>query len=526
MNLQNGVCDQYQKKPYESYQAYVAARTRRNPCLRNLSKFLISDKSRQKSCQIACLEFSSLSGVTVHKSLDLGALVSLLGNKTKGIRGRLLIVEDLSIDVVETLGSALNLDPFFFASHIDVGRVDLLGPKRLCTATLPSKARTQNFLNIPYHRVLEFEHSPPQSTLFRDMNIVRKVKILPSNKGVSLGLARHCCSILQVVEDNGPWIGKRNSLMIKKLKVQAQKALAIILVDVCINDSFWFRGPDDSVTTTKLQVRPFQDGFEGFDSGASFLDGVFPEHGLEQRSLLGDLIFYWGNEMPEGFDVKRPTLISLSYYPLKIIAAEWIMYSEVMFYSRKQHEYAPNSVPAALKHVALLNTDLSSLQTWARRSMATSHKLHDVIRFLKYQRSQDRDVDCCTLLIEDYEHIALTIDTYSRRLEAMVPVVTSMIQIVDSQQALKVTANIARLTYLALVFMPLTFVSGLFSMNDHIKPGGREFWVYLVVAIPVSIIVFFVARPPRRFVDFIALWSWKLRRSNLGISRKATIKNQ
>lgn len=76
-----------------------------------------------------------------------------------------------------------------------------------------------------------------------------------------------------------------------------------------------------------------------------------------------------------------------------------------MYYSRKQHEYAPNSVPAARKHVALLNTDLSSLQTWARRSMEPSHKLHDVIRFLKFQRSQDRDVDRCILLIKDYEYI-------------------------------------------------------------------------------------------------------------------------
>lgn len=202
------------------------------------------------------------------------------------------------------------------------------------------------------------------------------------------------------------------------------------------------------------------------------------------------------------------------------------MYSEVMFYSRKQHEYAPNSVPAALKHVALFNTDLYCLQAWARRSMASSYKLHDVINSLKYQKSRNRDVDCCTLLIEDYEYIASTIHTYSRQLEAMVPVVTSLIQIVDSQQALKETANIARLTYLALVFMPLTFVSGLFSMNDHVTPGGRGFWVYLVVAIPVCIIVFLVARPPRRFVDFLALWIWKLRRPNLGISKRTTAKNQ
>lgn len=209
MNLQNGVCDECPKTPYASYQAYVDARTQRNPCLLNLSNLLKSDKSRQRVCQIACLEFSSLLGVTIRKRLDLRALASLPDDKTKGIQGRLLIVEDLSTDVIETLGSALNLDPFFFASHIDVAQVDLLGSKRLGTATLPSRTKSQNFFNIHYHRVLEFEHFPPQNTLFRDMNIVRKVKMLPSNKGVNLGLARHCCSILRVVGDNRPWLGKR-----------------------------------------------------------------------------------------------------------------------------------------------------------------------------------------------------------------------------------------------------------------------------------------------------------------------------
>lgn len=217
MSPQNDTYNEVREKPYESYTSYVAARTQRNPCLRSLLDFLTSDHSLQRACQIAYVEFSSPSGVAIRKRLDLNTLASLLVDKTKGIRGQLLIVEDLSPAVIETLGSALNLDPFFFASHIDVARNDMR-VKRPCTATLPSMIRSRDFLTLHYHRVLEFEHLPPRSRLRRDMNVPRKVMILPSIQGTNIGLARHCCSISKTVGHDGLWLGKRDSLSIKTRK--------------------------------------------------------------------------------------------------------------------------------------------------------------------------------------------------------------------------------------------------------------------------------------------------------------------
>ena len=195
-------------------------------------------------------------------------------------------------------------------------------------------------------------------------------------------------------------------------------------------------------------------------------------------------------------DASRGTLVCLSYYPLQIFAREWMMYLEVMFYSIKQHEYAPSPIPAALKQVSLLNTHLIAFQAWARRSMATSFKIQDVINFLEFQKNQGYDEDRCNDLIEDYQHIASRAESYSRQFEATRPIITSLIQIIDSQQSLKETANIARLTYLALVFLPLSYVSGLLSMNDHHVPAARVFGIYVMIAIPLCVIVFLLACPP------------------------------
>ena len=75
----------------------------------------------------------------------------------------------------------------------------------------------------------------------------------------------------------------------------------------------------------------------------------------------------------------------------------------------------------------LLWINIYTLQQWARRSMATADKIRYIISFLKYRMAKDDDMQYSALLIEDYKQIALSIDAYSRRLEALVSINTSLI---------------------------------------------------------------------------------------------------
>ena len=194
-----------------SYRSFVAARTQWNPSLRNVSKFLHNDTANQHTCHITSLEFSSATGLPSRRNLDPDSLASLLRGTINGkdeLCGRLLIVEDLSNHVLETLGAFLKIDPSFFASHIDTFQTDIT-TTRPSTASLPSTMRSSNFLNLHYHRVIEFEKLESQHVLRRDMNVPRKVKILPRTKGRIIGLVRHCCSILKTKGKDGLWLGNR-----------------------------------------------------------------------------------------------------------------------------------------------------------------------------------------------------------------------------------------------------------------------------------------------------------------------------
>lgn len=510
MPFPNASCGEDRADPYP-YASFVAAQTRPTPSLEQLSRFLSHDISMRYSCRIACLEFSVASGTPSHKSLTLNDLASLLHDESLGsnsLQGRILIVEDLTRDIIELLGSTLNVDPFFFASHIDVFQPSI-ATSRPYMATLPSVASTQDSLTLHYHRVLQFDSPTHKRTLLQATNVPRKVKILPSTQGVNVGLARHCCSVLKTVGKDGLWLCELPITFHDDTNTEA----GLVLVDPSTSIFYASERQDDTgAMPVSFQSQSFNGGFENFLPRPAFTGLVNSRSEPERRSLLEDLVFYWRNGQPQaqGFDSNTPTLVSLSQYPLRIVAAEWMVYLQVMYHSTKHYEFTPGTISAALEQISVLYADLSGLQKWARRNMATSYKLRYVIDFLRVNTIYDQDAGLKTLLLRDFNHIASTAELYSSRLNEMVPIVTSLIQIIDSRRSLIETANISRLTHLALVFVPLTFITGLFSMKDTMTPGGKSFWLYFAIAIPTCLIVYLLARPPVRCMALFARTTRKL----------------
>ena len=195
---------------YQSYESFVKAKTRRNPSLQNLVDFFNSGDGYQRVCRIACLELSDTFATPKTRTLDLTNLRHLLYNldnisKHHALQGRLLIIEDLSREVIELGGSALDIDPFFFAFQVDVLEPDIAAG-RPGTASLPSRFKSKDALTVDYHHVLEF-NEVRERTLVRDANVPRKVKILAPIQGTNIGLARCCCSILQTIGKDGLWLG-------------------------------------------------------------------------------------------------------------------------------------------------------------------------------------------------------------------------------------------------------------------------------------------------------------------------------
>ena len=67
----------------------------------------------------------------------------------------------------------------------------------------------------------------------------------------------------------------------------------------------------------------------------------------------------------------------------------------------------------------------------------------------------------------------------------MIPIVAAFIQRIESRRALWETANVTRLTVLAIGFVPLSLQFG---------PGGPKIWMYFTVALPITLLILVLAR--------------------------------
>ena len=216
-----------------SYQRFVNEQCRRNPSLSNLCGFLASP-DRYPS-HIACLRLFPESDTLQEKNLTADALRNELSPLSehkhrpkdspieadeKDFRqyspdthpreaGRILIIDDLTTEVVEILGLNLDIDPLFFASHIHASQKTLKSQTPEL-ANLPSRYRHVNYMSLHYHRavVLRGIHRSPSKVL-RLCNITRRLAILPPLKGIQVGLAQHCCSILKTVDRNEQWLSTK-----------------------------------------------------------------------------------------------------------------------------------------------------------------------------------------------------------------------------------------------------------------------------------------------------------------------------
>lgn len=259
-----------------------------------------------------------------------------------------------------------------------------------------------------------------------------------------------------------------------------------------------------------LDSRLFLGGYEDpFDFLSTTWQDKDQSRFSDRYGLLEDLANCWSSRNPDSFNPCDPSFNALAYYPLKIVAAEWVKYVAVMYRAVKQFEYTA-SVTNIRDELNKLNADMRSLQSWRRRSMASEHKVKAVIKGLSEPTSED-----AASILEDFEYIASTMGTFGQRLESMLPVVTSLVQIIDSRRSIDETANVSRLTVMALVFVPLAYIASLFSMSERLGPGGPLFWVYFVVAIPVTTAVVLIAKPPlsvfRKVIRRIQI-PWKLDR--------------
>lgn len=161
------------------------------------------------------------------------------------------------------------------------------------------------------------------------------------------------------------------------------------------------------------------------------------------------------------------------------------MYSQLVARYLKHYEYSLNDTRSSLREDELID-----LQKWRHRTVQTKIKLDATRDFISYHSIAESNSDPWDLLLIDLNHLSGNIERYGQSLERIIPIATSVFQLGHSRRSVIESVYIRRLTYVALIFVPLSWVAAMFSMGNEFAPGQRLFWVYFTVSVPFCLVFF------------------------------------
>lgn len=156
--------------------------------------------------------------------------------------------------------------------------------------------------------------------------------------------------------------------------------------------------------------------------------------------------------------------------------------------------------PTLRRDASTVETTLKKLHPWRRNATLYRAMVAQTIDsiFSKEIQHQCRESSIppeCGLsaLYRDFQIVLQDIDTIQSRVERIVSVAAALLSIEDNRRAMDQNHYVARLTYLATIFIPLSFVSGFFSMEPDVTALRQTFWIFFVVAVPLTLSAILVA---------------------------------
>jgi hypothetical protein len=392
---------------------------------------------------------------------------------------RLLVVEDLSRDLIETLGSHYDIDPLFFLSHIGDYLFHNTHDRWAELSNLDADAREQTHFNLQYLRPryfaneIEFKEAEKQSGLF---NVLRRLDSDRSRKALQSGLLRR-----HRKEASITLMRAKSSLWVKPSE-PGKPITAILLVDPTVKSG-----------------RPLWGGYRPFAKTPSMSEWQKSRESdaPPRDSLFADVV-HWSCRITDE-DLKRikkdPKCIAIPM--IKLVIADWLTvlkYMTTVFgiiewtFEKPHWGDSPDDISNLLK----------KLSPWRRNVGYYQRMVDDAINRLfptiaAAYPSTPADVrEGFSVLGPDFKNIKQLMDEHKARIASIQTMATNAVNTEEARRAVKQNKNLARLTFLATFFIPLSFTSSFLSMSPDFVRATQTIWLFFALGIPITLAAFFL----------------------------------
>jgi hypothetical protein len=100
----------------------------------------------------------------------------------------------------------------------------------------------------------------------------------------------------------------------------------------------------------------------------------------------------------------------------------------------------------------------------------------------------------------DFQHVYAQLKALKSRavffnesLTGLTGIIGNARSLTEARRSIREAKTVKILTFLAMVFIPLSFTTGLFSMGEDYLPGKSSFWTFFAVSLPMVLFVFGIA---------------------------------
>ncbi|OAL49335.1 hypothetical protein IQ07DRAFT_77294 [Pyrenochaeta sp. DS3sAY3a] len=431
------------------------------------------------------------------EELDKAFTDEPIGGNGDNIKLRLFVVEDLSREVIEQLGTHLDIQPAFFRQHIVDYAWYNTRDSWVDPPNLDIIAREENWLQLRFVTARYFDEIDDFVKAREDaesFNILRRPDDDQSNK------------TLWDKDDSIVGITRaRASFWLKPAEAPRKQAVAVLLLDPTLQCGIplwrgyrnWERTPSQTTTPVDQEIA-----------------------GPPRTSFFDDFI-YW-SQRPSAL---QSSLLNCSnsnaHIPIQallhLVCSEWLIMASYIRTRLVQLDWEIAYPEHFLDKSNNIDIALKKLHTWRRlvplyREMLTE-TLQRLFRFpcndtnlINSRGMNGTGVDCHNTCRDSFYLSATTqegsiaafradfrlalsyMEEHQDRIDRLTSVVPAIISIGDSRRGLNDNRNLARLTWLATFFIPLSFMTGLFSMQQDITELTDTIKWYFAAALPLAAI--------------------------------------
>ncbi|KAF5690911.1 hypothetical protein FCIRC_642 [Fusarium circinatum] len=422
---------------------------------------------------------------------DLRRAIHMAGNPGLGLKFTLFVAEDLSRDVIETLGSELAIDPRFFRAHITDYVWNNIRDRWREPSILQVDAKRQTWFQLRLIRSRYFENQSQLTEAKAQVNEFNVMRRLDADKN-------------QIFWDQDPdptiWERLAGESSQDKRRVDAKVG------HMRSRATFWLN-PKSTIGVLLLEPTPetgypLWRGYPNWDDLPAFGTNDAPPDAVRDlqippslrskdaenpMSWFEDYIF-WAQKTA---NVAKPTdganqQLSIPIQCLlHLVCGEWLTFADYLNARLNQIDWGivnPSFFPESggTDHQ---KQSLRKLHFW-RRWVPQARDMLQATMGQVMDDKEDEVAKSFKLYQDDLEIIKKRLEDYETRIDRLSTVVNSTISLTDA-------SNTSKLTILASLFIPPSLVAALLSMNMDPLIGLGNSLKWWAVASVVAVTVLF-----------------------------------